>query len=88
MDNEAFTRAIDNGLGRAILWLRQHPWRPYEEAITHVCLHTTAFDPQCEGSRAEYVHEIIGLTDAAQHFAEEVSNRGIAFDASSWNEDL
>ena len=70
MDNEAFTRAIDNGLGRAILWLRQHPWRPYEEAITHVCLHTTAFDPQCEGSRAEYVHEIIGLTDAPQVFAE------------------
>lgn len=70
VDEQAFHHAITNGLGRAILWLRANPWRPHADAIAEVCLHNTAYDPQCEGSRAEYVHEIVALTDARERFAE------------------
>ena len=73
MDIEAFTNAINNGLGRVHLWLKEHPWQPYAEAIRHVCLHNTAYDRQCERSRAEYVYEIIRLTNAPEYFAEIIT---------------
>ena len=70
MDTSEFRRAITNGLGRATLWVRDNPWRPHEEAITNVCLHNTAYDAQCEGSRAEYAYEIVLRTDSLDHFSE------------------
>ncbi len=84
MDIEAFTHAINNGLGRAVLWLRHHPWRPYEAAITHVCLHNTAYDAQCEGSRAEYVYDIIRLTDSPETFA-EITAKGLLASKDYWD---
>jgi hypothetical protein len=74
MKSDDFRRAVTNGLGRAVLWLREHPWQPHVDAIEHVCLHNTAYDPQCEGSRAEYVYEIIALTKYSDHFAEVAAN--------------
>jgi len=70
MEISDFRRAIINGLGRAVLWVRDHPWQPHQDAIQHVCLHNTAYDAQCEGSRAEYVHEIVRLTNDSDRFAE------------------
>lgn len=76
MQSNDFRRVITNGLGRAILWLQQNPWRPHEEAIRHVCLHNTAYDAQCEGTRAEYVYQIVSLTDDQAHFA-NIAARGL-----------
>ena len=33
MADENFQKWITNGLGRAILWLRDHPWQPHADAI-------------------------------------------------------
>jgi len=70
MEVSDFRRAIINGLGRAVLWVRDHPWEPHTDAIQHVCLHNTAYDAQCEGSRAQYVYEIVRLTNNPARFAE------------------
>ena len=69
MQSSDFRRVITNGLGRANLWLQQNPWQPHEDSIRHVCLHNTAYDAQCEGSRADYVFQIVNLTDDRAHFA-------------------
>lgn len=69
MDVAEFHRSITNGIGRPVLWLRENSWKPHAESIENVCRHNTAYDPQCEGSRAEYVHEVISLTDDPRHFA-------------------
>ena len=73
MEMDSFRQAINIGLGRAILHLRNPSWKPYAQLIEHVCLHNTAYDAQCEGSRARYVYEIITLTDDPQHFSALVS---------------
>jgi hypothetical protein len=84
MDVEAFRHAITVGLGRAVLCLREHPWRPHADAIEHVCRHNTAYDPQCEGSRAEYIHEIVVLTDDTRHFA-GVAAEGLLDATEHWD---
>jgi hypothetical protein len=73
MTSEEFRQAINNGLGRTVLHIRTHSWKPYAEAIEYVCLHNTAYDPQCEGSRAEYVYEIVRLTGEPERFAKIVA---------------
>ncbi|HUO10203.1 MAG TPA: hypothetical protein VM008_17990 [Phycisphaerae bacterium] len=73
MTSEEFRKAINQGLGRAVLHIRSHSWEPYAEAIENVCLHNTAYDPQCEGSRADYVYEIVRLTGEPERFAKIVA---------------
>ena len=73
MEIEQFRQAIKLGRGRAILYLKEHPWEPHVQAIEHVCLHNTAYDPQCEDPRAEYVYEIVQLTKQPQRFADIVT---------------
>jgi hypothetical protein len=86
MDSEGFRNAINNGLGRAILWLREHSWTPYAAAIENVVLHNTAYDPQCEGSRAEYAYEIVSLTDNLQQFI-DIAIKGLLEARNCWDTD-
>ncbi len=87
MDADRFRLAITNGLGRPILWLRDNPWQPHADAIENVCRHNTAYDPQCEGSRAAYVHEIVALTDAPQHFADLTAAALMGQQETYWDTD-
>ncbi|MGC8540799.1 MAG: hypothetical protein ACP5QA_09245 [Phycisphaerae bacterium] len=84
MDSSEFRRVITNGLGRAALWVRNNSWRPHEEAIKHVCLHNTAYDAQCEGSRAEYIYEIVRRTDSLDHFS-EIAVTGLMASREFWD---
>ena len=86
MNVDQFRKAINLGLGRVILYLRNHLWKPHAQAIEHVCLHNTAYDPQCEGSRAEYVYEIVRLTYNPQHFADIVV-AGLLQSHAHWDTD-
>ncbi|MGD0138458.1 MAG: hypothetical protein ABSD28_06240 [Tepidisphaeraceae bacterium] len=83
MEVSDFRRAITNGLGRAVLWVRDHPWPPHEDAIQHVCLHNTAYDAQCEGSRAEYVNDIVRLTGEPARFVKTAA-RGLMEAQEYW----
>lgn len=85
MTIESFQRAIINGLGRAVLWSKQRSPSVSHEAIEHACLHNTAYDPQCEGSRAQYVHDIISPTDSVQHFADVVVTGLLGVQESIWD---
>ena len=65
METAEFRRILHNGLGRALLYLRDHDAAPHREAILHARLHNTVFDRQVNGSNAEYIFEAIGLTGEA-----------------------
>lgn len=79
-----FRRAARNGLGRAILWLRDHPWQPHAETLEDLCRHHPAYDPQCEGDRAGYVYQLLRLTGEADHFA-GLTARALLEEGEDWD---
>lgn len=69
---EEFTRWLKLGLGRAVLHLQKHDATPYREVILKACLHHQGYDPQIEGSRAEYMLDIISLTGERQYYCDKI----------------
>ena len=50
------------GLGRGIVYARDNDTGPFRSAILDACLHCGAVDPQCEGTRALYMYELVNAT--------------------------
>ena len=57
-----FERVLGLGLGRAILFLRQHDAWPYRDIILHACTHWTGYDQQVEGTRTTYLRDVLDAT--------------------------
>lgn len=57
-----FKSAIKRGTGRAQLILQAHPKLNVSKAIIKAALHNHSYDNQAEGSRADYVFELIQLS--------------------------
>ena len=75
VDAAAFAHAIDAGLGRPILWLRQDAAGSVaacRDALLRACVHNTAYDPQVEGSRAGYVFEMLQLTGEGSFYRDRI----------------
>ncbi len=72
MEPAQFAKALQLGLGRAILWLQEHDAAPYRDAILECCLHNTAYDPQVEGIRVDYLLEVMALTGDRPWFEQRV----------------
>ncbi len=67
-----FKRALEQGLGRAILCLQQHDPAPYREIVLEACLQDTRFDAQCEGSRVPYLLEAMELIGDVAFFEQRI----------------
>ncbi len=67
-----FQRLLHNGMGRAILYLQQHDSDPYRDVILYTCLHNTAYDPQVEGTHAQYIFDVIQLTSDFEFYRDEI----------------
>lgn len=72
MDRTTFERALHHGLGRVILFLQTHDAAPYRDLILHACLHNTAYDPQLDGLKTDYLIEIIELTGKRDFYRREI----------------
>jgi len=60
------------GLGRAILFLRQHDATPYRDIILHDCTHWTGYDRQVEAPRTTYLLEVLDATGQAESYVEPI----------------
>ena len=58
MTKKEFRQAMLKGQGRCILAVKAAPEK-YRSEVLWACSHELAFDPQCEGSRAWYVFQMI-----------------------------
>jgi hypothetical protein len=67
-----FQEAVHLGLGRAILYARDNDVQPFRDVILDACLHCYAIDPQCEGTRADYMLELVSLLPDRQFYCDEV----------------
>ncbi|KIL40243.1 hypothetical protein SD70_14910 [Gordoniibacillus kamchatkensis] len=62
------------GLGSIILYLKQSPklTNKYIDAIYNACIKNTAYDPQCDISREDYLWEIIQLSQESESLQERI----------------
>jgi len=72
MDIREFEKFLSCGLGRAVLRLLERPAELYREVILDACLHNKAYDPQIEGSRAEYMMDLMRHTGDFPFYADAV----------------
>ena len=69
MTQKEFKQALLRGQGRCILAARKEPER-YRKIVLWACSHEVAFDPQCEGSKAWFVSELIRSYPDPQPFVD------------------
>lgn len=69
MTKKEFKEALLRGQGRCVLAARKDPER-YRDIVLWACRHTVAFDPQCEGSKAWFVYQLICCYEDKQPFLE------------------
>lgn len=74
MNETLFQESIKAGLGRGILYARDHDVRPFRDVILDACLHCYSADPQTEGTRAGYMLELVNLLPDRQFYYDEVLN--------------
>lgn len=72
LNTAPFAHWLRIGLGRPILHLRDHDSQPYRETILDACLHDTAYDRQCEGSRAAYLFDVIVATGEPDYYRDHL----------------
>ncbi len=67
-----FNSALKKGLGRAYTFLKENGDKNYEEPLLYYCLHNPTWDPQSEGSRAEWIYSLLQLTNNPQSYYEKI----------------
>lgn len=72
MEPTQFSSSLAQGLGRPYLYLQRHDSAPYLAGLLHACLYNTTYDRQCEGSRANYLHQLIQLTSKPAWFRQQL----------------
>lgn len=83
---DEFARWLRLGLGRAVLYLRQHDATAYRDAIVHTIRHIgdVAYDPQSEGPRGQYLLDIVRETADFAFFRTEILD-GLANESETWS---
>jgi hypothetical protein len=72
MDENEFRRLLHLGLGRAILYAKEHDVQTFRDVILDACLHCYAYDAQIEGTRADYMLELVSLIPNKEFFYDAV----------------
>lgn len=69
-----FRHDLARGLGSIILYLKQSPklTNNHIDAIYDACIKNTAYDPQCDVSREDYLWEVIQLSKASNSLQERI----------------
>jgi hypothetical protein len=84
MDENEFLRSLHAGLGRAILLARDHDVRPFRALILDACLNCYAIDPQSEGTRADYMFDLVSLLPDKKFYWDAVLN-ALANSGDDWH---
>jgi hypothetical protein len=84
VNQSSFQELIKAGLGRGILYARDRDVRAFRDVILDACLHCYSVDPQCEGTRAGYMLELVTLLPDRQFYCDEVLN-SLAQSGDNWD---
>lgn len=67
-----FKNSLKRGTGQAILILKDNPNLDLSNFIIKASINNLAYDPQCEGSRDEYIYELIKLSSSYEKIESEL----------------
>lgn len=84
MEVEGFRHAVSLGLGRAVLHVSEQGGRSFVEVILDACLHTKARDPQVEGSRAQYMLDIVRRASDPSFYTRRILD-ALSEEADGWD---
>ena len=84
MDENEFRHLLRLGLGRAILYAKDHDMQELRNAILDACLHCYAYNPQIEGTRGDYMLELVDLMPDKEFFYGEVL-RALPGSGDNWD---
>ncbi|NLF09760.1 MAG: hypothetical protein GX594_17540 [Pirellulaceae bacterium] len=69
LTQDQFRDALRKGFGRAVLHVRDFGATGLEDDIAHACTTSLVYDAQCEGTRGEWLHEIVKLAGLVEMIA-------------------
>ncbi|QDG53091.1 HEAT repeat domain-containing protein [Persicimonas caeni] len=69
---EQFCSALYKGLGRAVLHVRKYGDEQIRKHLLDACVHVRSYDPQIEGSRAEWLLEMVDATSHGDFYREAI----------------
>ncbi len=67
-----FSEMLERGLGRAVLYAHANDITPFRDVILNACLHCQSYDAQCEGTRSDFMFEIIQSTPDVGFYREGI----------------
>lgn len=84
---DQFRTALQKGQGRAWLHVREHGGQgEVRQEVLNACLHNLTYDPQCEGSRIEWLLSLADLT-SVPHFYERRILEALSETKEFWDAD-
>lgn len=69
---DQFRVALEKGLGRAVLHIREHGAEGLRDHLLHACLHNVAHDTQLEGDRSGWLLSMIDITGEEAFYRERI----------------
>lgn len=73
LTSDTFADALRKGLGRAVLHVREHGDADVEEQLLEAVTRNLAYDPQSEGTRADWLVDILDLLPDAGRYTKAVA---------------
>ncbi len=68
LDRDAFASALQKGLGRAFLYVKEYGLDDVDDLVLQACLHNPAWDPQVEDLRAQWLFDMFRGTKHEERF--------------------
>ncbi|MEM7726942.1 MAG: hypothetical protein AAF208_11315 [Cyanobacteria bacterium P01_A01_bin.45] len=69
---EEFHQALQQGIGRTYLYIKKYGDSQVKDSILYYCLNHPAYDPQCEGGRADWLVSLIDLTGNQEFYFSKI----------------
>lgn len=77
--------SLKKGTGRALLIIKDNQSTDFSEIIFNACVEALGYDPQCEGSRAEYLYEIIKASNTSFLLEQKIIEKILSERIESWD---
>lgn len=84
MLKDQFAKEIKKGTGKAIILMKENPDVDFSEEIFQACIKNLDYDPQCSGSREEYLYEMICMLGKKAEFEDRLIERLLDPDLDDW----
>ena len=78
LSSAEFADALKKGKGRAFMQVRDHGDTGIESELLHACLHSLAYDTQCEGDRGSWMMDLIECIKSPDLYYQSIVSSFIA----------